>query len=79
LRHASESDFSQFNDPILMEDKIQPGVGTSRPIGEGAGTSDGAFGASFAGLEHAGFDRRVKSASSRSTLSASAMALAQSD
>ena len=23
MRHAPESDFSQFNDPILMEDKIQ--------------------------------------------------------
>ena len=26
LRHPPESDFSQFNDPILMEDKIQAGV-----------------------------------------------------
>ncbi|HTG61880.1 MAG TPA: hypothetical protein VMG63_21025 [Terriglobia bacterium] len=31
LRHAPESDFSQFNNPILMEDKIQARVEDKPP------------------------------------------------
>src|SRR5262245_48917897 len=61
-----------------MTTKSRPGSRTSRSTGEDAGTRDGAFGASLAGLERSGLDRRVKRASSWSTLSTSAMALAQS-
>src|SRR5215471_14911122 len=50
--------------PSLWRMKSRPGSSTSRSIGGGAGTRDGAFGASLAGLERSGVDRRVKGASS---------------
>jgi hypothetical protein len=37
--------------PSLWKTKSRPGSRTSRSIGEGAGTRDGAFGASLAGLK----------------------------
>src|SRR5262249_42534684 len=36
LQHAPESDFSQFNDPIVVEDKIQAGV-EDKPIDRNQG------------------------------------------
>src|SRR5262245_15277591 len=50
--------------PSSWTTKSRPGSRTSRSMGEDAGTRDGAFGASLAGLERSGLDRRVKSASS---------------
>src|SRR5262249_37473311 len=50
--------------PSPLTTKSRPASRTSRSMGEDAGTTDGAFGASLAGIERSGLDRRVKSASS---------------
>ena len=63
--------------PSSWQTKSKPASRTSRSIGEGAGTRDGAFDSSLAGPKRSGLDRRV-SASSRSTRSISAMALSHS-
>ena len=64
LPYAPKSGFGQFNHPILMEDEIQARV-EDKPIDrrQGAGTRDGAFGASLAGLKRLGLDRRVSASS----------------
>src|SRR6516164_959434 len=43
----------------LWQTKSRPASRTSRSIGEGAGTRDGAFDASLGGLVRLGFDRHV--------------------
>src|SRR5262249_48765015 len=65
--------------PSLWKRKSRPGSRTTRSMGEGAGTRGGVFRVLLASFEGSDFDRRVKSASSRSTFSASAMALGQSE
>jgi hypothetical protein len=45
--------------PSLWKTKSRPTSRTSRSIGEGGGTRDGAFDASLAGLKRSGLDRRV--------------------
>src|SRR5262249_17542201 len=55
---------SSILSPSYWTTESRAAARTSRSMGEDAGTTDGAFGASLAGIERSGLDRRVKSASS---------------
>jgi len=63
LMRRNPASVSSIN-PSSWTTKSRLGSRTSRSMGEDAGTRDGALGASLAGLERWGLDRRVKSASS---------------
>src|SRR5215471_394905 len=64
LMRRNPASVSSIISPSSWTTKSRPASRTSRSMGEDAGTTDGAFGASLAGLERSGLDRRVKSASS---------------